>query len=178
MNHNILPGGRISSRVMFDENNYNNDIGNSNIMKRPQAMTSSLLQCHQDIDHALRSLRDRFNDLGTAVEEEGGQSSNSVTLPDPTRLISRLTALETSISFLKSECQSIEAKRNQVVQSVLMKQKQNMERLTELMEKHNKRQLSYGDSNGENQYEDVWNHVVDEMSVQAKILSKKAEQHE
>ena len=157
---------------MFDENNYNNATGESNSKKRSQATTSSLMQCQQDIDLALRSLRHRFSNLRTTMEEGGGQSSNSATFPDPTRLISRLTALETSISFLKNECQSIEAKRMQVVQSVLVKQNQNMERLAELMKQHKKQELPCSDNNDEHQYEDVWNHVVEEMSIQAEILSK------
>ena len=157
---------------MFDENNDNNAIGKSNSKKRSQTTASSLLQCQQDIDLALRSLRRRFSDLRTTMEEGRDQSSNIPTLPDPTRLISRLTALETSISFLKNECQSIEMKRMQVVQSVLVKQNQNMERLAELMEQCKKQQPPYSDIKDEHQYEDVWNHVVEEMSIQTEILSK------
>ena len=148
---------------MFDENNCNNAIGKSNSKKRSQATTSSLLQCQQDIDLALRSLRHRFSDLRMTMEEGRSQSNNSATLPDPTRLISRLTALETSIGFLKNECQTIETKRIQVVQSVLVKQNQNMVQMEQLK----KQQLPYADNNDEHhRYEDVWNHI------QAEILSK------
>jgi hypothetical protein len=61
--------------------------------------------------------------------------SSKPPLPDPTRLISRLTALENALSVLENQCRSIATKRGDVVRNVVLKQNQNVARIEDLLSK-------------------------------------------
>jgi hypothetical protein len=127
-------------------------------------------------------LKQRFNELQSRQGDVGSDSSPAdgptSTIHDPTRLISRLTALENSISVLKNECQFIAKKRSQVVRSIMVKQNQNIERLQKLMTQQQtndtKNAIAHAlDEDDSNQHKDVWEHVVGEMTVQVRVLNRK-----
>lgn len=79
------------------------------------------VSCRDDIDECiLVDANDRFF------------FSSGEAIPDPIKLVRRLTALEIALGSLKRDCEIISAKRNGMVKSVLENQQQNALRVQQV----------------------------------------------
>ena len=92
-------------------------------------------------------------------------------IPNPVKMIRRLTTLEMALQQLKKDCYQISQKRNNIVESVLKKQNQNVVNVNKLL------QATGGVNNNNNNKstsevttDSNWNELTNELQYQHSLL--------
>mmetsp|Transcript_27296 Transcript_27296/g.51190 ORF Transcript_27296/g.51190 Transcript_27296/m.51190 type:complete len:130 (-) Transcript_27296:28-417(-) len=119
-----------------------------------------LSKAENDILVACRRLENAFNEK----REESGEGDAAV--PNPIKMVRRLTALEVAMQQLRKDCEKISKKRNTVVQSVIARQAQNVAHVEELFQAARLGDLDCEDPN--------WTELSNDLQHQSKILNKNA----
>jgi hypothetical protein len=83
--------------------------------------TSMMSSAEQNISSSCQRLETAFENIN--------RNSREHNTPSPIKIIRRLTALEIALGQLKQDCETMSAKRNSLVQSVIADQGENI-RLT------------------------------------------------
>jgi hypothetical protein len=91
-------------------------------------------------------------------------------IPNPVTMIRRLTTLEIAMQQLKKDCYQISQKRNNIVESVIQKQNQNVENVHKLL------QATEGGERGEDNIKSTsttdptWDDLTNELQYQYSLL--------
>lgn len=103
---------------------------NNETLNQKRPWTSQLFKAEQNILLSSRKLERAFREIND--ESSGDTTRNDLSVPNPMKLIHRLTALEISIGQLRQDCESMSRHRNQVVQSVVSDQNKNILQIKEM----------------------------------------------
>jgi hypothetical protein len=85
-------------------------------------------------------------------------------IPDPIKLIRRLSALEISVRHLKRDCEIIARRRGEVVQSVLETQQQNVAKVQEIFGMVTVQEASI---DREKQEKEEWEELASQLAEQS-----------
>ena len=81
----------------------------------------ALSKAESDISFAARRLEQAFK------SSSDGSNSSQNTIPNPVKMVRRLTALEVAMVQLRKDCETIAKKRGDVVARVVAQQNENVE---------------------------------------------------
>ena len=87
--------------------------------------TSLMSNTEQDISSSCQRLDQTFKNINRDYEESGH-------VPNPISIVRRLAALETAIGQLKQDCETVDEKRRDIVQSVMADQIENIRQTKEV----------------------------------------------
>ncbi|CAJ1960925.1 unnamed protein product [Cylindrotheca closterium] len=93
-----------------------------------RAWTAQLAKAEADILQASQKLEKEFKERNRNSLQNGGQE-----IPDPIKLVRRLTALELALENLKNDCEFIATKRTEIVKSVMETQVKNVTQVQEML---------------------------------------------
>mmetsp|Transcript_27563 Transcript_27563/g.60669 ORF Transcript_27563/g.60669 Transcript_27563/m.60669 type:complete len:157 (-) Transcript_27563:730-1200(-) len=124
--------------------------------KRP--WTSQLFKAEQNISVSSQKLEHAFKD----IDFESLQVDSISHVPSPIKMIRRLTALEIAIGKLRQDCETISRKRNQLVQSVIADQNNNVTYTKKMEDMESSLDYPKEDTN--------WNELSQEMKVQLDLF--------
>ena len=96
-------------------------------------------------------------------------------IPNPVKMIRRLTTLEMALQQLKKDCYQISQKRNNIVESVLKKQNQNVVNVNKLLQatggvNNNNNNNNNNKSTSEVTTDSNWNELTNELQYQHSLL--------
>eukprot|EP00339_Tiarina_fusa_P028374 CAMPEP_0117006912 /NCGR_PEP_ID=MMETSP0472-20121206/6975_1 /TAXON_ID=693140 ORGANISM="Tiarina fusus, Strain LIS" /NCGR_SAMPLE_ID=MMETSP0472 /ASSEMBLY_ACC=CAM_ASM_000603 /LENGTH=130 /DNA_ID=CAMNT_0004708521 /DNA_START=37 /DNA_END=426 /DNA_ORIENTATION=+ len=97
--------------------------------KDSRTLISQLQSVESHIQATTQILEKAFKDASNQSVEASG-----VDIPDPIKLVRRLTALEMSLGHLKHDCAGITSHRNSIVGLVLGKQNRNLSQVEKMAE--------------------------------------------
>ncbi|KAG7361166.1 spindle and kinetochore-associated protein 2 [Nitzschia inconspicua] len=130
----------------------------------------ALSNAESDISFAARRLENAFKEKN----DESIQRCSDGPVPNPVKIIRRLTALELAMGQLRKDCETISKKRTNIVKSVLSKQHNNVENIEQLLhdtsigtsDRHASRQNTLDERN--------WGELSNEIKVQSLLLNGEA----
>ncbi|KAL3938951.1 MAG: hypothetical protein SGBAC_006233 [Bacillariaceae sp.] len=114
-----------------------------------RAWAAQLAKTEADILQASQKLEKVFKQANRQSLQNGGQE-----IPDPIKLVRRLTALELALGSLKSDCEFISKKRTDIVKSVMETQLENVTQVQEMMSLTDRKTMPFRRSIEESSGED------------------------
>ncbi|KAG7356028.1 spindle and kinetochore-associated protein 2 [Nitzschia inconspicua] len=126
----------------------------------------ALSNAESDISFAARRLENAFKEKNDESIQRGDGP-----VPNPVKIIRRLTALELAMGQLRKDCETISKKRTNIVKSVLSKQHNNVENIEQLLhdtsmgtsDRHAGRQNTIDERN--------WGELTSEIKMQSLLLN-------
>ena len=97
------------------------------------------------------------------------------TIPNPVKMIRRLTTLEMALQQLKKDCYQISQKRNNIVKSVLQQQNQNVDNVNKLLQATGGEKEGLGNNNSmarktTTTTDSNWKELTNELQYQHSLL--------
>lgn len=94
-----------------------------------KSWTSQLTKAESNISQATQSLEKAFKAASKISVQSGGEE-----IPDPIKLVRRLTALENALGRLQVDCEAIATKRMGIVNSIIKAQNSNVVQIQEMLD--------------------------------------------
>mmetsp|Transcript_17354 Transcript_17354/g.49305 ORF Transcript_17354/g.49305 Transcript_17354/m.49305 type:complete len:144 (+) Transcript_17354:76-507(+) len=94
-----------------------------------KALITQLSKCESDINKAVQELEKNIKGINEKRRQSGRED-----IPDPIKLIKRITALEIALSTLKQQCTTISNQRSEIVLKVLSSQCDTVSQVNKMLD--------------------------------------------
>mmetsp|Transcript_16373 Transcript_16373/g.37896 ORF Transcript_16373/g.37896 Transcript_16373/m.37896 type:complete len:168 (-) Transcript_16373:276-779(-) len=153
----------MANNLRYKDSGSWNGNGNGN-ERRSKSWVSLMSGAEQNISMSCQQLENTFK----TIDHDSKQSDDRSNIPNPIKLVRRLTALEMALGQLKQDCEAIFSKRIGVVQFVVADQNEILEHTEKVLPLVKTESSSSCES--ENPQDKDWNDLRFEMNMQLKLL--------